>query len=145
MAEFLSRPDIVASARECIGTPWVHLGRTVGQRLDCVGVVLHVLRKHGMSNFEPPAYQRRAQWGEFLPYFQQELAEVPRAEMLPGDVICFRQEKYPCHCGILTYPRSERLPPRFVHGYALRRQVVEQEYSQEWRSLTRAVFRFPGV
>lgn len=142
------RVDVIAAARETLGTRWVHQGRPVAPpagSTDCVGVVLYCMRKLGVSDFEPPTYQRSAKWHEFLHYFQDHLQQIDIRDAVPGDVLCFRQEVYPCHCGILTNRAADDLPLRFVHGYALRRKVVEEAYTDEWKTLTRAAFRFPGL
>jgi hypothetical protein len=34
----IARADFMASVRQCIGTPVVHMGRTIGKAIDCVGL-----------------------------------------------------------------------------------------------------------
>src|ERR1051326_842486 len=134
----LIQPEqIVDVARECLGANFRHQGRSPITGLDCIGVVLYDARRLNITQYEPPAYQRHAKWHEFLKLFAENLDAVKGPPQI-GDILCFRQEKYPCHCGILT-------GERFIHAYALRRKVVEELYSPRWRLLTRAVFRYPGV
>lgn len=55
-------------ARGMIGTPWVHRGRTPGQALDCVGVVLAVASglKYDIPDYEY-SHPLRASEAELLP------------------------------------------------------------------------------
>jgi len=136
--------DIIDAAKLTLGTPWTHEGRHVPRGLDCIGVVLWVCRKTGFSDYEPPSYPRTAQWYEFEREFQKFLIQIPVGQERPGDVLIFRQEIFPCHCGIMSDPRPTG-EPRFIHGYLPHGKVIEEVYSAEWKKLTRAVFRFPGL
>lgn len=139
-----TRADIISYARETTDTPWVHQGRMPHVGIDCAGVVLYVARRAGVTDFEPPPYDRHARWEDFLGYFQQHLPQIEINDARPGDVLIFRQEKYPCHCGIMTSPDPDGTP-RFIHGYALRRKVTEERYTADWRKLTRAAFKYPNL
>lgn len=141
MAAF-TRQDIVDTARKALGTPWVHQGRVVPAGVDCAGLILWVLRQHGISNFEPPPYSRNAKWDEFLGFFQRELVEIPISEAREGSVLVFRQFVFPCHCGIITQLGDD---PKFIHSYMTRGRVVEERYLKPWPGVTRAAFDYPGV
>lgn len=133
--------DIIAAARFCIGTKWMHQGRKPNVGIDCVGIPLWCGNSLGIFNppYEPPPYQREAHWEEFVGNFQEQCAEKDVREAAPGDILCFRQDKFPCHCGILTADGT------FVHAFLLRKKVVEERYTDQWKRETRAVFSFPGV
>jgi hypothetical protein len=136
--------DIIAAAEQTIGTPWVHEGRHPKLGLDCIGVVLHTCRATGFSDYEPPPYPRHAQWYQFEKEFARFLIRVPNALARPSDILVFRQEIFPCHCGVMSNPRRTG-EPQFIHGYIPRGRVVEEIYTDEWKRKTRAVFRFPGL
>ncbi|MBI1313693.1 hypothetical protein GC176_20565 [bacterium] len=140
----VKRAEIIEAARSCLGTKWVHQGRVPGQGIDCAGVILYTGKVLGVTDYEPPPYQRNAKWNEFLKHFQLCFEEIQIADVRPGDILVFRQEVFPCHCGIMTDP-DEQGNLRFVHSYLIRHKVVEERYSNEWRTLTRAAFRYPGV
>lgn len=143
----VSREEIVAAARSFIDTPWVHQGRLPGRGLDCVGVPVMVGKTLALPAFdiyETPPYHEMAKWNEFLGHFRAQLEEIDRRSARPGDVLCFRQFRYPCHCGIMSGPGIAD-EPRFVHSYRRRGRVVEEHYTDQWKNLTMAAFRYPGV
>jgi hypothetical protein len=39
--------NVIEAARECLGTPFRHQGRIVGEALDCAGVAVHVAERLG--------------------------------------------------------------------------------------------------
>lgn len=134
--------QIADKALEAVGTPWKHQGRLVKLGLDCIGLILWVARQLGISEYEPPPYDKWALWFEFLPFMRQNMTEVPLTDIKVGRALAFRQNKYPCHCGIITKVSPQ---VRFVHSAANRRVVVEEEYTEFWKKATVAVFRFPTV
>ncbi len=138
----VTQDEFVATARKALGTPWVHQGRVVPHGVDCVGLFLWTLRQHNLNDYEPPPYPRRAKWSQFVGYFREHLTEVPLTDLRKGDVLIFRQQVYPCHCGILTEAGDD---PKFIHSYLLRERVVEERYTPAWKTITVTAFRVPGV
>lgn len=138
----VTRQDIVDTARKALGTKWRHQGRLVPNGVDCVGLVLWTARQLGLSNYEPPAYQRNAQWNQFVGYFREHMPEVRIADIKIGDVLIFRQNVFPCHCGIVTQVGKD---PKFIHSYLMRRKVVEERLTPGWLKLVRNAFEYPGV
>lgn len=135
--------DIASKAREAMGTRWHHMGRLAGHGLDCIGLILWTARQLGLSDFEPPPYGKTSHWHEFIITFRQNLKEVRIDALQVGDVLTFRQLVYPCHCGIVTEVTPHSI--RFIHSYALRKKVVEEEYTPIWKKATVAAFRFPNL
>jgi NlpC/P60 family putative phage cell wall peptidase len=73
------------------------------------------------------------------------LAEVPLAELQPGDVLLFRMEPGALvkHCAILTaLPTAHDPQARMIHAY-WGRAVVESWLGPWWRRRLAAAFRFP--
>ena len=65
---------------------------------------------------------------------------IPEARS--GDVLVFADQAYPCHCGFL----SERLKhPHLIHAHALRRQVIEEPYANEWLAKVKFASRFRSL
>jgi cell wall-associated NlpC family hydrolase len=137
-----TRDEFVAKARETLGTKWVHQGRHGVHGLDCVGLLLWTLRQFDITHFEPPPYDRHAEWGRFIGFFRAHLQEIRLKDIRKGDVLVFRQHIFPCHCGIVTEDGSD---PKFIHANATRRRVVEERYTPAWTKLTVSAFRVPGV
>lgn len=139
-----TQKEIIAAAEKTLGTPWFHLGRSVPHGLDCIGMILWVSRHVNFSHYEPPEYPRDAIYYQFEKEFDRFLIRVDKRDYKPGDVVVFRQDIFPCHCGIISWPRATG-EDRFIHAFAKRKKVVEEVYTNSWKKLTRAVFRFPEV
>jgi NlpC/P60 family putative phage cell wall peptidase len=113
------RQQIVAQARQWIGTPYLHQASLRGHGCDCLGLVRGVWRAlYGREPEDVPAYT--ADWGEALG--EEHLLEAafrhfrpqPSGVMASGDVMVFRwQARSPAkHIGIVT--GSETM----VHAHA---------------------------
>jgi NlpC/P60 family putative phage cell wall peptidase len=113
------RMQIVAQARQWIGTPYLHQASLRGHGCDCLGLVRGVWRAlYGQEPEEVPAYT--ADWGEAMGEEHLLAAAIrhfhpqPRGVILCGDVVVFRwQASSPAkHIGIIT--GSETM----VHAHA---------------------------
>lgn len=137
-----SNADVVAAARLMIGTPWRHQGRVPNVALDCIGLVLVVGYKLDLTAFNTVAYQRDAAPEMFMSMFRTHGKEIPLAAIHPGAVVALRDNKYPCHCGIIG---SNVHGLTLIHAFARRRRVVEEQLTRDWLMLTEGVFEYPGV
>lgn len=114
-------------AREYMGVPWRHQGRTmVG--VDCVGVVLIVGWRLGFipDGRDVPAYGRKAQPLKFLHEFHNNLDPIRVDEVHLGDVVIQRVNRVVSHCGLVC--RGDRGLPIFLHAEAARGKVMEEPY-----------------
>lgn len=136
-----SREDIVSEARTWIGTPWRHQGRTK-QGIDCAGLVVKVAHTLQFTDFDILDYARNTRGMEFMRYFGEHMDEIPIVQVQEGDVILFRDSKFPCHSAIVSSKQGEK---HIIHAYARRKQVIEEPLTEDWRSLWVAAFRFRGV
>lgn len=141
-----TRDKIVADARELLGVPWVHQGRTL-HGLDCGGVVVYVAKKNGLSDFDVTAYGRRPTSDEFIRLFSAGGAiPIQLRHAKHGDIIVTAIKTFPSHCGILGRVLDRggwRLT--LIHAYAPYRKVVESPYDEFWKEKAWGAFRFPGV
>lgn len=137
----VTREQIVEEARKWLGTPWRHQGRT-DRGIDCAGLVVKVAHALGQSTFDDTSYQRTAQKQKLMSYFEQELDTQPLQQLRPGDVVLFRDNSYPCHVGIVTEKHGL---PYLIHAHAIRRCVIEEPFTVEWRSKWVAGYKFKGV
>lgn len=141
-AETITPETIVAEARNWLGVPWRHQGRTRAG-IDCVGLVVCVAHALHLSDYDSTGYGRRAQGQGFVEHFRSNMDGIAISEAGAGDVLVFADQAYPCHCGFLT----ERLDqPHLLHAHATRRQVIEEPYAGEWPAKIKFAFRFrhPG-
>ncbi|MDX3927436.1 MAG: NlpC/P60 family protein [Shinella sp.] len=138
------RPEVVAIAREWIGTPYRHQASRKGVGCDCLGLIRGVWRElYGAEPERPGAYQ--PDWAErggaerLIEAATRHFGEPVATEtMRPGDVLVFRWRSGCAakHAGILS------APDRFIHAYE-QAAVVESPLIAGWRRRTAAVFRFP--
>jgi NlpC/P60 family putative phage cell wall peptidase len=140
--------QVVASAREWIGTPYQHQMSLKGAGSDCLGLVRGVWREVlGAEPVPIPAYTY--DWSEvskaevLWTSAREVMCDIaPDAPLAAGQILLFRMRKTAVakHLGILV---SAGETPRFVHAYA-RHGVVETSFSQPWQRALVARFSFPS-
>lgn len=136
-----TRADIVTEARTWVGVPWRHTGRN-RQGIDCAGLVVVVAKALGVADYDHTGYTRKAIDHSILDHFGNNMRQKPICECKMGDVLLFRDTKYPFHVGMLGW-RYDAMS--LIHGYAERRKVVEEQYLGEWPSRALACFEFYGL
>src|SRR5579863_4434009 len=102
----MKRATIVAKAREYIGTPFVHQGRTKGQAIDCVGLVICTASELGLKNKHgvvasvealPQQYSHQPQGNLTHETMAYHLPRKSMADMKPGDVVTARFSRATSH------------------------------------------------
>jgi NlpC/P60 family putative phage cell wall peptidase len=142
----ISRPQIVAEARQWIGTPFQHQGRLRGVGVDCVGLVLCVMRDLGLGDWleDFTNYPRQPVGDQVLLACRDRLQEIPFSVVRPGDVMVFRLPRSACHAAIAT-------DNGMIHAYspqAPHRQpgrVAEIGLTDQWKRRIVGCFSIPGV
>ena len=132
--------DVVAAARECLGTPFCHQGRIPGLALDCAGLIVAVAQKLGIYHFDVDGYGRRPNRGllESTLASQPELIAVDCARLVPGDILLMRFTKDPQHLAIFA---GETI----IHSWSSPGKVCEHRIDAVWRSRIIAAYRFREV
>jgi len=133
--EAAERASVVAEARRCVGTPYVHRGARLGDCCDCAGVLIVAFSGAGIfEHFLPPDYP--PDWhmhrGEerYLANIERYFGRVddeegsliergPHFRAEPGDVLMWRWGRTYSHSAIVTEW------PRIIHAFAAERFVVE--------------------
>jgi len=140
-----TRADVVAIARQWLGTPYHHQASRMGVGADCLGLVRGVYRElYGFDAATPPPYSR--DWAEasgietMLEGARRHLVEIATAEARAGDVVVFRwRPGYPAkHAAILS--ASDRMIHATEHCL-----TAEVSYAGWWRRHATAAFAFPGT
>lgn len=128
--------DIVAAARACIGTPFMHQGRLLGRALDCAGVAVHAARSVGLDVQEPSAYGRlpNSAMLEWWLDSQTFLVRASMADMQAGDLLLMRFTGEPQHLAVFT-------GDTIVHAYQAVGRVVEHGLDDKWRRRIVRVYR----
>ena len=130
MDKTIQAADIVAAARECLGTPFAHQGRILNRALDCAGVAVHAAKQCGHEVNEPAAYARMPN-NAMLEYWLGQQAFLERAgihDMQAGDLLLIRFTG-----------------DNIIHAYESVGKVVEHILDAKWRRRIVAVYRFKGV
>ena len=136
---FADPQGVVAAARETLGTPWQHQGRLVGVALDCVGVVVHILRSLGLPVVDQTGYGRTPALGllEKALDDQPALVRIGGPEMAqPGDLLLMRFARDPQHCAVLTDRGT------IVHSWEDVGRSCEHALVNRWARRIVAVYRF---
>lgn len=129
--------DIIAAAREHLGTPYRHQGRVPGRSLDCAGLLVVVARELGVEHFDVSGYSRRPD-GSLLSVIQSQPALERIAAPEPGAVLVMRFASDPQHVALCT-------GPTLIHSHASVGKVCEHRFADVWRARVIASFRFKGV
>lgn len=141
----MTRGEIVAVARDWIGTPYRHQASVSGVGADCLGLLRGIWRDFFEDEPEPvPPYT--PDWAEalkqdtLLEAAQRHLIEIPIGSAQAGDVLLFRMGLgHPAkHCAIVSGP------DRIIHAY-WGRAVCETRLVPWWRQRIAAAFEFPGL
>jgi cell wall-associated NlpC family hydrolase len=137
----VTRTQIVDEARKWKNVRWRHEGRNE-HGIDCVGLPAVVAWKLGISDYDFHGYAREPSNLSLLKHFRLAMIEKPVAQVQIGDVVAFRDNRYPFHVGIIANKYDQL---SVIHAYAARKKVVEELYNPEWSKLVLACFEFPGV
>jgi cell wall-associated NlpC family hydrolase len=139
-----TKEQVVAYARETVGTPYKHQGRVSGLAFDCAGVPVYVGEKLGLKLADVSGYGNMPNAAQMRNKLDECMTRVPLAQMQPGDVVWIRFEGDPQHLAILgDYPHSGF---SLIHGSnAGRARVIEHRCDEIWRRRIVAAWRFPEV
>lgn len=141
----MSRPDVVAIARETLGSPYGHQGRINGVALDCAGVPIYVARRLGLDVDEVARYGKTPNPMQVRSQLSCYLRRVPLDDIQAGDVVWLRFEDEPQHLAVVgDYPLGGH---SLIHAYnsAGLNRVVEHRMDAQWRGRIFAVWRLPEM
>lgn len=137
-----TRAEIIAEARDWIGTPWRHQGRLKHIACDCVGHILCVPRALGLfpPDFNPTGYSRTPDPKIMLSYLKQYLDRVAPGQEKGGDVFLMRPRRIPQHLAIYTGKDNT-----IIHAIDEQRGVREHILDKQWRGAICSVWSYRGV
>lgn len=136
----MTADEIIAAARDCVGTPFRHQGRLVGEGLDCVGVPLHVASVFGLETVVVGGYGRTPVEGQLEAALASQpcLMPVEIADRRPGDVLLMRLPREPSHVAI-------NAGETIIHAYEATGKCVEHRLDERWQARIVRVYRFAGM
>lgn len=118
---------IIAAARQCLKTPFVHQGRVPGVGLDCAGLVVHVLKSLDVPHSDLKGYPRLP-YRHMLENHLDSQSHFQRiARLVPGCVLLLRITRHPQHLAIWT---GETI----IHAFSDAGCVVEHRMDDRWKN-----------
>lgn len=136
--------EVVAIARQWIGTPFREQCHMRGHGADCVGYVRGVGEELG----DLPAgfsivYAQSPDNRRMERECDKVLRKVPVRHMQIGDVVLIQKSGEPHHMGILADYKWGGWS--IVHALKPRGEVVEHRLDPEWRDSIVAAYSYPSV
>lgn len=126
---------MIAAARACRGTPFHHQGRLAGVGLDCIGLIVVVLRAVGVEVADRTDYNPRPDGVSLIAALEAHQA-VRVKKIAAGDVLVFRYDQQPQHVALAVSDT------RLIHSFAPAGKVVESEIGAYWRRRLVGIYRF---
>lgn len=144
MPDNISRDAIIAAARNWIDTPWRHQGRDGDRGIDCVGLIVCVAADIGIPIDDLRNYRRVATSRQMEAEFDRRMIRRKIAAHAPGAVLLFKYRPFPRHVAIGTMRDGQ---PWIVHSRqdAGRGRVIEEPYSETWKSRLAVAYDYPGA
>lgn len=127
--------QILAAARECIGTPFRHQGRVCGVAIDCAGLVVHVATRLGLDYCDVRGYSRIPGSGALASALDAQPCLVVARDMQAGDVLLMRFVSEPQHLAIYA-------GDTIIHAYQNAGKCCEHRLDDLWRNRIVAGYRF---
>lgn len=132
--------DVVSVARECLGTPFRHQGRIVGQGLDCVGLAVHIAKRLNLPYQDVKGYSRNP-----LKHLLEKALDAQPclravSDMQFGDLILFGMQtrEVPSHVAICT-------DIGILHCCSLVNKCCEQQMPEQMRDKIAKIYRFENL
>ncbi|WP_292622064.1 NlpC/P60 family protein [Mesorhizobium sp.] len=116
----MSAEAFVAAARDFIGVPWVHQGRTE-RGIDCVGLVVLAARAAGIDVQATADYGRLQNYMQARHYLEAFCERVGSPE--PGDIVLFKTTQT-LHMAIISEVEDGR-PARVIQALGPGSRVVD--------------------
>jgi cell wall-associated NlpC family hydrolase len=142
-----TRADIVARAREWIGTPYRHQGRR-RDGCDCLGLIVGVAAELGLARWVVPGYSGHPDGHSLAEACDRHL--VSQLGLDPGEIeagmvalFWYARRGFAQHLAILTRLDDRRLA--MVHSLQRNDRVVEHGLSAFWNVRLLSAWDYPGV
>jgi cell wall-associated NlpC family hydrolase len=141
----IKRREIVAAARDWVGVPYRHQGRT-RNGIDCIGLLLNVAvdvghpltETGGPYSTQPQGYQLT------VPGDKQLWKPARQDKLIPGDIGLFWvwSRREPQHIALFgETPHGVTI----IHSFSKFQKVVEQSWNSLWAKRLHCIFNLPGT
>jgi hypothetical protein len=145
-----TRKQIVDKAREYLGVPFQHQGRSK-QGLDCVGLILAVAEDLQLLDAKGNPVKRddHIDYGPqpvthlVLDTIRERMKHKSILDIRAGDVACLKLPEVPTHAAFVGFAYGQLT---LIHAYDGGRLVcVEHGIDVKWHRRIVGAFEFPGV
>ena len=136
------RQQIVEAAREYIGVPWQHQGRTFFG-IDCVGLLIQTGIKIGYNPLDITDYSEFYDPDILIKAFLKNgCRKMIKTKAVSGDIMIINVGKAPLHVGILSMKADIR---HIIHAHRATERVREEEVYPMLEKRFRFSFAYPGL
>ena len=133
------RNEFVDIARQWIGVPYRHQGRT-RQGVDCIGLAIACAQALGLPVYDVDGYSRAPSGGMMRRLLKAHTDPMALSDIEPGDLLHMAFNEQPQHLAIV----SNLQPLRIIHADGLVGRVVEHGLDGQWRGRIRDAYRIRG-
>ena len=137
----VTRDQIVTTARNYLGCPWMHHGRN-RNGIDCVGLLVCVCHDLGLPVEDMKGYSAVPTGFGFMNHFLKQAPINKTRLLLPGSIAMIRGAERAAHCGIFAEKDGRK---SLIHSSNQTMQVEEVFWEPGPRSQLVFVLDFPGV
>jgi NlpC/P60 family putative phage cell wall peptidase len=130
--------EIVAKAREYLGTPYHDGARVKGIGVDCIGLVVCTFKELGVPVTDKLGHTKGDQIEALESLLRLHCNEAGNEQ--PGDILLFRYRSMYHHAAIAS-------PEGMIHSYdsPAFRKVIEHPISPTWRVRLHGIYRYRGA
>jgi cell wall-associated NlpC family hydrolase len=134
--------QVVSCAREYLETPYKHQGRKKGVGIDCIGLPICICQDLRLSTYNNQNYGEAPAGMMLIERISTQCTAIKKEFAIDGDLLVFRINRLPQHCGILA---SKGTRKTLIHAYQGCDRVKEHTYTSWWSDRLTHAFRLPGV
>jgi cell wall-associated NlpC family hydrolase len=121
----ITADEVFLTAREYVGSPYRHQGRSKELGIDCIGLPILVCKALGLGDFDRVDYPRTPN-GTLQPLVE----EICTPETLqPRVLLLFKISATAQHCGIVSMYNNDF---GLIHAWDIAERVVEHKLTQDW-------------
>lgn len=148
----MNRHRFVEEARNLVGTPYYHQGRSVILGLDCIGLCIVALQNAGWEPLDPESTLRSAYRAVPEQYLLREALlreadEIAPSEAIAGDILLFRwrSEDYPRHLATVVSTGPDGTYIVHTHRRLPKQCAVEQRMDAGLLNQVHSAYRIKGI
>jgi len=132
--------QLVISAREWLGTKWMHNQCKKGLGVDCVNFLYAVGVDAGLKLSPiPERYNRVARGDDIADYLSRHFEKKDDLTIEEGNILLFKFSGYNNHVAIATSSAT------MIHASANHKKVVEHSIDGKWQRILKGVWEVGTV